>query len=211
MTRSKPQPTEQDKKIVNWILEQLKAIKPGWKAAVSDQKHYDAIRAQWLEGLFEAGINSREIVEAGLREARRDESPFLPSVGQFAGWCRKGLATGSGLPGNSDAYLAWMDQASRSPSVRSWERFHPAVYWAHLKLAPEARDLLSAYGEMAEHRRRKRFNEVWQQAEVEAAAGRNFAALLPSPTGKAADVVATPEQKAAAAMARESLKQLIDD
>ncbi|WP_119712486.1 replication protein P [Arsenophonus endosymbiont of Aleurodicus floccissimus] len=43
-------------------------------------------------------MNSDRHINAGLRIARQQKSPFLPSVGQFIYWCQQGLAEEYGLP-----------------------------------------------------------------------------------------------------------------
>lgn len=73
--------------LLNKIFTSLKAIFPGWTSAIRDQETFNQVRAEWLKGLLENGINSEAQIEYGLANARRHASPFLPSVGQFIQWC----------------------------------------------------------------------------------------------------------------------------
>lgn len=46
-------------------------------------------KAEWFKGLIENNITSDLQIEAGLSKARTHDSPFLPSIGQFIGWCKE--------------------------------------------------------------------------------------------------------------------------
>ncbi|RXK74235.1 hypothetical protein ET132_27030, partial [Klebsiella pneumoniae] len=43
-----------------------------------------------------------EQVNAGMRVARRQNRPFLPSPGQFVAWCREEASVTAGLPNVSE-------------------------------------------------------------------------------------------------------------
>ncbi|NGK77393.1 Replication protein P, partial [Escherichia coli] len=50
----------------------------------------------------ENGITTMEQVNAGMRVARRQNRPFLPSPGQFVAWCREEASVIAGLPNVSE-------------------------------------------------------------------------------------------------------------
>ncbi|WP_072006622.1 replication protein P [Escherichia coli] len=53
-------------------------------------------------GFPENGITTMEQVSAGMRVARRQNRPFLPSPGQFVAWCREEASVNAGLPNVSE-------------------------------------------------------------------------------------------------------------
>lgn len=50
-------------------------------------------KAEWFKGLIENNITSDLQIDAGLSKARTHDSPFLPSIGQFIGWCKDSTET----------------------------------------------------------------------------------------------------------------------
>lgn len=133
---------------------------------------------QFLEGLVEAGLTTERQLRAGLARARRHDSPFLPSVGQFISWCEQAVVDTQGLPTETQAYLDWARIAQKPRKERDWTQTHPAVCWAAERLAAEHFNLMQ---EKYEHRRRQRFNLVWRQAVDAAVNGYDFHAALPAP------------------------------
>lgn len=55
-----------------------------------------AVKRQWIIGFIENGITSA-MINAGMRMARQQRNPFMPSIGQFMTWCEQGLAQQYGL------------------------------------------------------------------------------------------------------------------
>ena len=94
--QAKPQ-LEQVALIINSVFAQLLATFPA-AMANRTQSDLDVIRGQWVLAFSENGITSMEQVKAGLRVARRQEKPFLPSPGQFVAWCKSEEAVAVGLP-----------------------------------------------------------------------------------------------------------------
>ena len=92
----KQQQKEQVAEVVNKLFSQLRAACP---AMFHTLNHNDenAIKRQWIVGFIENGINPA-MINAGMRIARQQNNPFMPSVGQFIGWCERGLAEQYGLP-----------------------------------------------------------------------------------------------------------------
>ncbi|MIH17220.1 phage replication protein [Salmonella enterica subsp. diarizonae] len=80
---------EQVAKVINNVFSQLMAAFPATTANRS-QAEMNEIRRQWVLAFRENNITTMEQVAAGMRVARRQERPFLPSPGQFVAWCREG-------------------------------------------------------------------------------------------------------------------------
>ncbi|EML9627078.1 Replication protein P, partial [Klebsiella pneumoniae] len=51
---------------------------------------------------IENGITTVEQINAGMRVARKQEKPFMPSPGQFVAWCRSEEVVTVGLPDASE-------------------------------------------------------------------------------------------------------------
>jgi len=79
-------PAEQTAEIFNALFSALRATFPASVHSFSDQSEFDELRRQWAQAFRENGITTMEQVNAGLRIARRQERPFLPSPGQFIAW-----------------------------------------------------------------------------------------------------------------------------
>lgn len=93
---NKQQQKEQVAEIVNKLFKQLKAACPAMFHTLNNNDE-NSIKRQWIIGFIENGINPA-MINAGMRIARQQSNPFMPSVGQFIGWCEKGLAEQYGLP-----------------------------------------------------------------------------------------------------------------
>lgn len=78
----------QSAQIINLVFSKLKAISPAWKSAMPTVDVENAAKAEWLIGLVESKITSKEQLERGFRGARLSQSPFFPSCGQFIMWCK---------------------------------------------------------------------------------------------------------------------------
>lgn len=113
------------------MFKSLKAIFPAWAVAIKDPEIESQARQEWLKGLVENGINSDQQINGGLAKCRAHNSPFLPSIGQFVTWCKESTGTMSNMPTESEARLAMIRELSRSPDIRAWEQYHPAVRWAY--------------------------------------------------------------------------------
>ncbi|WP_313486562.1 replication protein P [Atlantibacter hermannii] len=100
--RHQVQQAEQVAVIFNSLFAQLRAAFPAAVATIRTQDEFDEIRRQWLLALGEAGIVNMAQVDAGMRVARRQEKPFLPSPGQFVAWCRAEESTALGLPDQNE-------------------------------------------------------------------------------------------------------------
>lgn len=107
----KPQ-VQQVAQIINGVFSQLLATFPA-SLANRDQNELNEIRRQWVLAFRENGITTMEQVNAGMRVARRQNRPFLPSPGQFVAWCREEASVNAGLP-TSASWLIWFTSIAGS-------------------------------------------------------------------------------------------------
>ena len=99
--------TEQDIELINQLFANLKAIFPAWKSAFQKAGSYRLAKENWLQGLIDAGISDWSTIEAGLRAARKSNSPFMPSIGEFLSWCK---GQDNDIP-NAVADVTWVRDA----------------------------------------------------------------------------------------------------
>lgn len=74
--------------IFNELFVQLRATFPASMQTIKDQGQLDEFRSQWTMAFLENGITTMAQVEAGMRHARKQESPYIPSPGKFVAWCK---------------------------------------------------------------------------------------------------------------------------
>lgn len=123
----KPQ-LEQVALVINSVFGQLLAAFPA-ATANREQSEVDEIRRQWVLAFMENGITSMAQVDAGMRVARKQVRPFLPSPGQFVEWCKQ---SGGALGITVDQVIAeYWDWRNRSFEFSSSEQFpwsQPVMY-----------------------------------------------------------------------------------
>lgn len=123
----KPQ-LEQVALVINDVFGQLLAAFPA-ATANREQSEMDEIRRQWVLAFMENGITSMAQVDAGMRVARKQVRPFLPSPGQFVAWCKQ---SGGALGITVDQVIAeYWDWRNRSFEFSSSEQFpwsQPVMY-----------------------------------------------------------------------------------
>ena len=123
----KPQ-LEQVALVINDVFGQLLAAFPA-ATANREQSEMDEIRRQWVLAFMENGITSMAQVDAGMRVARKQVRPFLPSPGQFVEWCKQ---SGGALGITVDQVIAeYWDWRNRSFEFSSSEQFpwsQPVMY-----------------------------------------------------------------------------------
>jgi len=140
--------------LINQTFKELKGIFTAWAVAIKDPDIEAETRRQWLKGFIENGIDSDTKINIGLSVCRKHDSPFLPSVGQFIFWCNDAINANNGIPTESEARLAMLRELSKSPDIRAWEQYHPAVRWAYSQRQSSdwkilsAKDLTSAFHEI---------------------------------------------------------------
>lgn len=135
---------EQTIKIFNELFRELKAAFPALMATIKEQDDLNELRRQWVLAFAENGITSIDQVKAGMKIARQQVTPFLPSPGQFIEWCRQGEASRYGLPDSDELYDMVMAYSARrgdfaTPEAYPWPS-NPA-YWMVTKLYSEMRSL----------------------------------------------------------------------
>ncbi|EGN5552698.1 phage replication protein [Salmonella enterica] len=131
----KPQ-VEQVAKVINNVFSQLMSVFPATTANRS-QAEMNEIRRQWVLAFRENGITTMEQVAAGMRVARRQERPFLPSPGQFVAWCREGNgALGVSVDDIMSEYWRWRKLVFRYPTSEQfpWRDKNPLYYHVCLEL-----------------------------------------------------------------------------
>lgn len=117
--------------IVNNLFAELQACFPAWRQTFTSKSDIDAAKRAWTRGLIEAKITSDRQLQWGLAKARRSESAFWPSIGQFIKWCQPDPED-FGLPSPEQAFR----EASRNshPVAANSRWSHPAVYVAAREL-----------------------------------------------------------------------------
>lgn len=126
---------EQTAEIFNALFSELRATFPASVHSFNDQDAFDELRRQWLLAFRENGITTMEQVNAGLRVARRQERPFLPSPGQFIAWCREGRSVlGIGSADVMAEYWKWQKLVFRYPSSEQYPWSKPVMYHICLEL-----------------------------------------------------------------------------
>ncbi|HHX5192673.1 TPA: replication protein P [Yersinia enterocolitica] len=140
--KPKQQVPEQAADIFNELFRQLKAAFPALMTSIKDQSDLNELRRQWVLAFIENGITSIDQVNAGMKIARQQATPFLPSPGQFIAWCKQGATRAAGLPDADELYDMVMDYAKRRDMFSSAEAFpwpsNPA-YWMVTKLYSQQR------------------------------------------------------------------------
>lgn len=131
---------EETKKLFNALFIQLKATFPAALSQIRSQDDLNELRRQWVLAFIENGVRTIEQIERGMAVARQQETPFLPSPGQFVAWCQSGDAQLFGLPESDGLYDAVMVYAGKrldygSPENYPWES--NAEYWLVTKVYSE--------------------------------------------------------------------------
>ncbi|WP_147198555.1 replication protein P [Pantoea sp. CCBC3-3-1] len=124
--KPRQQVPEQAIHIFNELFHQLKAAFPALMVNIKTQDELNELRRQWVLAFAENGITSIDQVNAGMKLARQQETPFLPSPGQFVAWCRQGEASRYGLPDADELYDMVMEYSARrgfydSPEKYPWQ------------------------------------------------------------------------------------------
>jgi len=126
------QPTRSAPQLFNDVFKVLRQICPAATATIKTDEELNTLREQWVRAFAENGICNMDQINAGLAEARRLASPFLPSPGQFIEWCQQGSAQRAGLPTAEQLYSEFLTYCKRrgaydSAEVYPWES--DALYW----------------------------------------------------------------------------------
>ena len=123
---------EKTAEILNELFNQLRATFPASMANFRTQEELNEFRRQWLLAFGENGITDLAQVAAGMRVARRQEKPFLPSPGQFVAWCRSEVAIAAGLPDIGqlvEMVYRYCRTRGQYPDAESYPWESKAHYW----------------------------------------------------------------------------------
>lgn len=121
--KPRQQVPEQAAQIFNELFRQLKGAFPALMASIKTQEELNELRRQWVMAFAENGITTIDQVNAGMKIARQQETPFLPSPGQFVAWCRQGEISKYGLPDSDELHDMVMDYSARRGFFASPEAF----------------------------------------------------------------------------------------
>ena len=83
----RPTLSKEDRKVVNDVFSQLQSIFAAWRHSYPTDEMLDGAKREFAKALIEAGVTSLEQIGVGMREARKQTTPFFPSPGQFIKWC----------------------------------------------------------------------------------------------------------------------------
>lgn len=129
-------------RLVNQLFEKLKVIFPASVSTILKTPEMEAAaRKEWLIALMKGGINSREMLQAGLDKARVSDSDFWPSPGKFIAWCKDGFAERLGLPSVDDV-IAVFNRYCRDRGMVGMHGFKwpsPIYFW----IVPRVYDQMS--------------------------------------------------------------------
>ena len=144
----KPQ-VQQVAQIINGVFSQLLATFPA-SLANRDQNELNEIRRQWVMAFRENGITTMEQVNAGMRVARRQERPFLPSPGQFVAWCKQsGGALGITVDQVITEYWDWRNRSFEFTSSEHFQWSQPVMYHICVELRHRSIERQLTHGELA--------------------------------------------------------------
>ncbi|HGY5195251.1 TPA: replication protein P [Raoultella ornithinolytica] len=121
---------ERTAEIFNNLFRQLLAVFPALASKKPDE--LDEMRRQWLFAFKENGITSTDQVDAGMRVARQQDKPFMPSPGQFIAWCKSEEAIAAGLPDANELMnmiYQYCRKRGQYPDAESYPWKCNAHYW----------------------------------------------------------------------------------
>lgn len=127
--------------IFNELFNQLRVAFPAAMAGFREQAEFNELRRQWALAFRENGITTMEQVSAGMRVARRQEKPFLPSPGQFVAWCKEGRSLlGLSVDDVMTEYWKWRRQVFRYPTSEQYPWPQPVLYHICIELRRQSTD-----------------------------------------------------------------------
>lgn len=136
-----PKQAEQVAEIFNTLFGQLRAAFPAAMANLRTQEELNEFRRQWLLSFRENGITTMAQVNAGMRAARKQEKPFLPSPGQFVAWCRDGKgALGITAAEVLKEFWHWRRTVFRYPTSEQYPWTQAVMYHICLELRRRSND-----------------------------------------------------------------------
>ncbi|CAM4009261.1 MULTISPECIES: replication protein P [Lelliottia] len=137
---SEREQTQQVAQIINGLFVQLAAAFPA-SLVNRSQEDLNEIRRQWVMAFQENGITTLEQVAAGMRVARRQEKPFLPSPGQFVAWCKEERCLlGITVDELMTEYWKWRRLVFRYPTSEQYPWSAPVLYHICIELRRQSTD-----------------------------------------------------------------------
>ncbi|HBN5582653.1 TPA: phage replication protein [Citrobacter freundii] len=134
-------PVEQVAQVFNGLFNQLRAAFPASMANFRTQEDLNEFRRQWLLAFQENGIHSMAQVDAGMRIARRQERPFLPSPGQFVAWCKQEMRPfGVSVDDVMAEFKQWQRLVFKYTSSEKYPWSQPVMYHICLELRRRSTD-----------------------------------------------------------------------
>lgn len=157
---------EQTAEIFNALFSALRAAFPAAMAGFREQSDFNELRRQWVLAFQENGITTMAQVAAGMRIARRQEKPFLPSPGQFVAWCKEGRSLlGFSVDDVMTEYWKWRRLVFRFPTSEQYPWPAPVLYHICIELRRQSNDR-----QMTEKEMRQAASSVlagWEQRVAE--------------------------------------------
>ena len=156
-------------KFVDRLFERLKLTFPAWRQAFSSDEEFNEAKRLWLEALVRNNVLTAEQFKQGIAKAEQMESPFLPSVGQFIGWCKgaeNGLPTAENLWQTYRTFIAnrWRYEFDENYPWQSGEE-----YYLVMRLKREV-----SQGNLNNREGKVRAKELIVQMAKELAQGKTF-------------------------------------
>lgn len=159
---------EQTAEIFNALFSALRAAFPAAMAGFREQNDFNELRRQWVLAFHENGITTMEQVAAGMRVARRQEKPFLPSPGQFVAWCKEERSLlGITVDDVMAEYWKWRRLVFRYPTSEQYPWPAPVLYHICIELRRQSTDR-----QMTEKELRQAASKVLAGWEKRAAEGK---------------------------------------
>lgn len=112
--------------LIDQVFSEIKGCKPASHLTFKDDDSEIVAKRQWVLALLENGISTLDYINRGLAMARKDTSPYFPSVGQFVKWCSL-MNIADGLPMAKEAYL---EAAKNSHNPKRENFSHDIVFYA---------------------------------------------------------------------------------
>lgn len=183
-------PVEQVAQVFNGLFNQLRAAFPASMSNFRTQEDLNEFRRQWLLAFQENGIHSIAQVDAGMRIARRQERPFLPSPGQFVAWCKQ--SGGVLNVTTEDVITEYWDWRNRSFEFASSELFpwsKPVMYHICTELRSRSTEKQLTHSEL--EREASSLLDMWEKRVV---AGKPVPPVRCALSAPAAPMGPTPAQ-----------------
>lgn len=159
---------EKTAEIFNALFSALRAAFPAAMAGFREQNDFNELRRQWVLAFHENGITTMEQVAAGMRVARRQEKPFLPSPGQFVAWCKEERCLlGITVDDVMAEYWKWRRLVFRYPTSEQYPWPAPVLYHICIELRRQSTDR-----QMTEKELRQAASKVLAGWEMRAAEGK---------------------------------------